>query len=124
MHPPHAPMFSSPLRFPLELLRVLNVLNSCDTGAYSLRVTHKHAYKIQLLLDRQIGFHYYEQVSGSSEVMAGTDETPGQAKFGVRVNQKKVPSLPKGDIVIGNANAAPDGATGSGQGSGGGDGPA
>jgi hypothetical protein len=84
-----------------------------DTGAYSLRVTHKHTYKIQLLLDRQIGFHYYEQVSGPSEVMAGTDETPGQAQYVVRVNQKKVPSLPKGGIVIGNANAAPDGATGS-----------
>jgi hypothetical protein len=84
-----------------------------DTGAYSLRVTRKHTYKIQLLLDRQIGFHYYEQVSGPTEVIAGTDETPGQAQFVVRVNQNKVPSLPKGGIVIGNANTAPDDATGS-----------
>jgi hypothetical protein len=84
-----------------------------DTGAYSLRVTRKRTYKIQLLLDRQIGFHYYEQVSGSSEVMAGTDETPGQAQFVVRVNQKKVPSLPKGGIVIGSVNVASDSAAGS-----------
>ncbi len=95
-----------------------------ETGVFSLRITRKHAYKMQLLLERQIGAHYYEQVSGPTEVMAGTDEAPGRAQFVVRVNQKKVPSLPKGGIVIGNANAAPDGATGSGQGSGGGDGPA
>jgi hypothetical protein len=55
--------------------------------------------------------------------MAGTDEAPGRAQFVVRVNQKKAPSLPKGGIVIGKANAAPDGATGSGQGSGDADGP-
>jgi hypothetical protein len=95
-----------------------------ETGVFSLRVAHKHAYKMQLLLERQIGSHYYEQVSGPTEVMAGTDAAPGRAQFVVRVNQKKVPSLPKGGIVIGNANAAPDGATGSGHGSGGADGPA
>jgi hypothetical protein len=94
-----------------------------ETGVFSLRITHKHAYKMQLLLERQIGFHYYEQVSGPTEVIAGTDEAPGRAQFVVRVNQKKVPSLPKGGIVIGNANAAPDDATGSGQGSGDADGP-
>jgi hypothetical protein len=55
-------------------------------------VIRKHTYKIQLLLDRQIGFHYYEQVSGPTEVIVGTDETPGQAQFVVRVNQNKVPS--------------------------------
>jgi hypothetical protein len=27
-------------------------------------IARKHAYKMQLLLERQIGFHYYEQVSG------------------------------------------------------------
>ena len=85
-----------------------------ETGVFSLRITRKHAYKMQLLLERQIGAHYYEQVSGPTEVMAGTDETPGRAQFVVRVDQKKVPSLPKGGIVIGNANAALDGATGSG----------
>jgi hypothetical protein len=94
-----------------------------ETGVFSLRITRKHAYKMQLLLERQIGAHYYEQVSGPTEVMAGTDETPGRAQFVVRVDQKKVPSLPKGGIVIGNANAALDGATGSGQGSGDADGP-
>jgi hypothetical protein len=86
-----------------------------ETGAYSLRVTHKKLYKIQLLLERPIGFHYYEQVSGSAEVMAGTDQLPGQAQFVVRVSQKKVLSAPNGGIVIGHADATVDGASKSGQ---------
>jgi hypothetical protein len=79
-----------------------------ETGAFSLRVARKRTYKIQLLLERQIGFHYYEQVSGPAEVTSGMDESPGQAQFVVRMNQKKIPSLPKGGIVIGLANTSPD----------------
>jgi hypothetical protein len=45
--------------------------------------------------------------------MAGTDEAPGRAQFVVRVNQKKVPSLPKGGIVIGNVDAPLGSATGN-----------
>ncbi len=86
-----------------------------ETGAFSLRATRKHTYKIRLLLDRQIGAHYYEQVSGPTEVTAGTDEAPGQAQFVVRVNQKKVLSSPKGGIVIGHADATVDGGARSGQ---------
>lgn len=85
-----------------------------ETGVFSLRIARKHVYKMQLLLDRQIGSHYYEQVTGPTEVMAGTDAAPGRAQFVVRVNQKKIPSLPKGGIVIGNVDAAPSNATGSG----------
>lgn len=84
-----------------------------ETGVFSLRVVRKHAYKMQLLLERQIGSPYYEQVTGPTEVMAGTDEAPGRAQFVVRVNQKKVPSLPKGGIVIGNVDAPLGSATGN-----------
>jgi hypothetical protein len=92
---------------------------SDETGAFSLRVAHKRAYKIQLLLQQQIDFHYYEQVSMPAEVMAGTDTAPGQVQGVLRVNQTKVPRLPKGGIVIGNAEAASNTGTGSGQGGGG-----
>lgn len=85
-----------------------------ETGAFSLRVMHKRTYKIQLLLQQQIGFHYYEQVSLPAEVMAGTDTAPGQIQAMVRVNQTKTPKLPKGGIVIGDA-AASNTATGGEQ---------
>lgn len=84
-----------------------------EAGAFSVRVMSKREYKIQLLLDRQIGADYYEQVSGPTEVQAGTDEAPGQAQLVVRVDPKRAPSVPKGGIVIGNADAAPGSATGS-----------
>jgi hypothetical protein len=73
-----------------------------EAGVFSLRVARKRADKIQLLLDRQVDARYYEYVSGPTEVMPGNDEVPGQAQFVVRMNQKKVPSVPKGGIVIGN----------------------
>ncbi len=84
-----------------------------EAGVFSLRVTRRHVYKIQLLLERQIGAHYYEQVSGPAQIMAGTDQLPGQAQFVVRVNQGKAPRLPKGGITIGNIEAASGSATGS-----------
>ena len=88
-----------------------------EAGVYSLRVARKHLYKIQVKLDREIDSHYYEKVSGPEEVMAGTDEAPGQAQFVLRVNQTKIPSLQKqGGIVIGKTGPAPVGTTGSGQG--------
>jgi hypothetical protein len=40
------------------------------------------------MLDRQIGAHSYEQVSGSSAVMAGTEDAPEQVQLLVQVNQK------------------------------------
>lgn len=72
-----------------------------EAGVFSLRVARNRTYKVELLLERQIGAQYYEQVSGPTSVTAGTDEAPGRAQFVVRVNPKKVPSLTKGGIVIG-----------------------
>jgi hypothetical protein len=133
----HAPSSSSPMGLPRYLIvgtvtlegtgkpvadvpiRIGDQLVYTDeTGAFSQYVTRKHTYKIQLLLDRQIDAHYYEQVSGPTEVMSGTDATLVQAQFVVRVNQKKIPSLPKGGIIIGNPDAATNAPTGSGQGGG------
>jgi hypothetical protein len=88
-----------------------------ENGVFILHVARKRTYKIQLLLERQIGFHYYEQVSGPIEVTSEMDESPGQAHFVVQVNQKKIPNLPKGGIVIGLANTSPDSASGGKQGS-------
>ena len=79
------------------------MIYSDEAGGFSLHVTHRHVYSIQLLLDPQIGAHFYEQVSGPSTVMAGTEDAPGQVELVVRVNQKKAPKLPKGGIVIGVA---------------------
>ena len=78
-----------------------------EAGTFSLRVTRRRAYKIQLLLERQVGFHYYEQVNGPGEAMSGTDDTPGQAQFVLRVNEKRVLKIPTGGIVIGQVIAAP-----------------
>ncbi len=91
------------------------IVYSDEAGNFSLRVTHKHVYNVQPMLDHQIGAYYYEQVSGSSTVMAGTDDVPGQVQLVVLVNQKKTPSLLKGGIVIGTAVANPDGTIGNTQ---------
>jgi hypothetical protein len=85
-----------------------------ESGMFSFRATHRRSYKIRLLLERPVDFHYYEPVSGPAEVMAGTDDAPGQAQFVVRVNQEKVPKLPKGGVVIGAEDGASDG-TNSGE---------
>jgi hypothetical protein len=83
-----------------------------EAGIFSLRVSRKHIYKIQLLLDRQIDVHFYDAVSGPTEVMAGTDEAPGLAHFVVRVNERRVPNAQKQrGIVIGKVNATPDGSS-------------
>jgi hypothetical protein len=99
------PLADVPIRIGDEMIY------SDEAGVFSLHVAHKRVYSVQLILDRQIGAHYYEQVSGSPAVMAGTEDAPGQVQLVVRVNQKKAPSLLKGGIVIGTAVAAPDGAT-------------
>jgi hypothetical protein len=78
-----------------------------ESGVFSLRTTHKRAYKIRLLLERPIDFHYYQQEGGPADVMAGTDDAPGQAKFVVRPDQKKVSDAPQGGIVIGSGVAGP-----------------
>jgi hypothetical protein len=74
-----------------------------DDGCFTLRAAKKRIYKLQLQLDHQIGAHYYEQVSGSPQIMAGTDDAPGQVQFVVRVDKNKIPSAPQGGIVIGRA---------------------
>jgi hypothetical protein len=89
------------------------MIYSDDAGAFSLRVTLKRAYRVQPMLDRQIGAHYYQQVSGSSTIMAGTEDAPEQVQLVVRVNQTKTPSVLKGGIVIGSPVQTPDGVTGS-----------
>lgn len=78
-----------------------------EAGIFSLRAAHKRVYKIRLLLERPIDFHYYQQESGPTEVMAGTDKAPGQARFVVRVDPKKVTSVSQGGIVISSTGTGP-----------------
>jgi len=73
-----------------------------DTGAFSLHVTRKHAYKIHLVLDHQIDSQYFEQVSGPAEIVAGTEKAPGEAEFVVRIDPQRTSSTPKGGIMIVN----------------------
>jgi hypothetical protein len=47
------------------------------------------------MLDRQIGAHYCQLVSGSAVIMAGTEDAPEQVQLVVPVNRDKTPSLLK-----------------------------
>jgi hypothetical protein len=84
------------------------MIYSDDAGAFSRRVTHKRAYTIQPMLDRQIGAHYCQPVSGPSTIMAGTEDAPGQVQLVVRVNRDKTPGSLKGGILIGSSVQTPD----------------
>jgi len=70
-------------------------------GAFNLHVAHQRSYKIQVILDRPIGDHYYDLVSGPREAMAGTEEAPGEVKFLLRVSEKKVGNAPHRGVVVG-----------------------
>lgn len=73
---------------------------SDELGQFSLRVARRRTYKIQLSLDRQVGVHFLENVSGPSEVVAGTDADPGVADFVVRIDPNKKAVAPAGGVVI------------------------
>lgn len=84
-------------------------------GAFSLRVTRKHPYKIHPILDRVIGFHFYELVNGPEQVIPSTDDQPDQVQFVVRLNGKVAPTVPAGGMVVGEKSSSSAGTGSSSQ---------
>jgi hypothetical protein len=63
-----------------------------ETGTFILRMARRRETSIRLALDHPIDLRHYQQVSGPSEVVPGTDENPAQADFIVRISEDGVGS--------------------------------
>ena len=77
-----------------------NTVYTDEKGAFSLHVARQRSYKIEVLLERPVGDHYYDLVSGPTEAVAGTEGAPGQASFVVHMSQKQVDNPPHRGIEI------------------------
>jgi|GEM_PF-2995447 hypothetical protein len=76
------------------------IVYSDGDGSFSLRVNHATQFKVRPVLDRQIGAHYYEAVSGSDDVKAGTDTDPGRVQYVLRIDTSREAKLSGDGILI------------------------
>ena len=76
------------------------VVYTDEAGGFSLRVSRRRPYKVRVMTDQPIEGQYYAPVRATSDVMAGTDDAPGEVNLSVRLDGSRTGSSPKEGLVV------------------------